>query len=167
LGPIDAEYRLDDHANFHGTDAYLRTFSQGLMRGIVDIFIKPLEMFYGLPVIIRNHQKEDERYRKLLFKNPKYNIGAEEGIRQRYSTEKLLRFWQRSEIDLIQASIDRVIMSTILDFLEGHGVDVSEIRNSTSVIMNSGIIVHQGNVSAQTLAVGDNSSARSIGGQSN
>jgi hypothetical protein len=50
--------------------------------------------------------------------------------------------------------LERVILSSIITFLDAHHIDTSDLRERQTMILNSGIIVQGGDVKAESLAVG-------------
>jgi hypothetical protein len=55
--------------------------------------------------------------------------------------------------------LERTILDAIIEFLDEHNIETSDIKQRQTTILNSGVIVHGGNVTAETLAVGEGSKA--------
>jgi hypothetical protein len=51
--------------------------------------------------------------------------------------------------------LERRVLSLILEFLDDHDVDTSELVERQSIILNSGVMVSGGTLQADNLAVGE------------
>jgi hypothetical protein len=60
---------------------------------------------------------------------------------------------------MINQMLEGEILNTIVEFLEDHDIDTSDVKDRRTMILNSGIIVHGGDVNAQALAVGQQATA--------
>ncbi|MBI2402246.1 MAG: hypothetical protein HYV20_05830, partial [Gemmatimonadetes bacterium] len=61
--------------------------------------------------------------------------------------------------EMYQKAFDRQVLDTMVDFLDARHIDVSDLRDREAVILNTGVIVQGGDVTAQTLAVGTGAQA--------
>ena len=50
--------------------------------------------------------------------------------------------------------VEKEILDAIIDFLEAHDIDTSELRERQSMILNNGVIMSGGTVQAETVAMG-------------
>ncbi|KND58318.1 hypothetical protein BVER_05201 [Candidatus Burkholderia verschuerenii] len=89
-----------------------------------------------------------------------FDYGATDSLRQSLSSDQYKSFFQKADADFYMKSLERTFLSAVLEFLEEHNVDVGDMRDKQSVIVNSGIIVHGGDVKADTLAVGEGAKTR-------
>jgi hypothetical protein len=62
--------------------------------------------------------------------------------------------------DLFNKALEREVLDALIVFLDEHGVDTSDLKERQTTILNSGVIVHGGDVRADSLAVGAGSQAR-------
>jgi len=99
----------------------------------------------------------DRITRKRIERTPNYDYGAEMPIRQEMAGHTYRHYFQSMDGGLYEKALRQRLMETIISFLEYKGVDVSALRESQSTIINSGIMVYGGDVTAQSLSVGKNS----------
>lgn len=97
--------------------------------------------------------------KRLVQENPLYNYGADTSLRGQVASQKYMRYFQKLDFELYIKVVEREILDTIIDFLDSHNIDVSQIRERQTTILNSGVFVQGGNVNAQTMAVGSSAQA--------
>jgi Ca2+/Na+ antiporter len=102
---------------------------------------------------------EDAQLRKEIL-NRRYDYGAEPSVRVEMAGGAYANYFQRMDSDFYQKWFNRCIIDTIIDFLEAHGVDVSALKESRMTIINSGVLVQGGDVTAQNLAVGERATSK-------
>jgi hypothetical protein len=102
--------------------------------------------------------------RTQIKQNPNYNYGADPSIRSEMASQAYLHYYQRMDSELHEKALARRILDTTIDFLESRDVDVSTLKESRTTIINSGVLVQGGDVTAQSLAVGDNAKSAVSGG---
>jgi hypothetical protein len=106
----------------------------------------------------RHSHREDE----LVAENPTYNHGAFTSLRQATASDVYRRYFQKLDKEMYMKILERHILDSIVHFLDDRNIDTSELRETRSQIINSGIIVSGGSsVEANTLAVGQGSTATS------
>jgi hypothetical protein len=103
----------------------------------------------------------DRMLKQEIATNPKHNYGAEVPIRQELSSPGYNHYFQLMDKDFLEKSIFENIYTTLIDSLDAQGVDVSLLKDGGQVIINSGLLVQGGDVTATNLAVGDNAKASS------
>ncbi len=120
----------------------------------------PLLLFGRLIEIAEEHLGRRERARhKDIERNPLFDYGAGQGYRQAFSSSNFKHFFQRADGDFYAKAIESTILDKTISFLDEHHVDTSSLRERQSMILNSGIIVHGGDVKAESLAVGPEAQA--------
>jgi hypothetical protein len=97
---------------------------------------------------------EQRRRCKEIEDNPLFNYGADSSIRQQFSSGQFLHYFQKIDGDFYIKVLEREILDEIVNFLEDHNIDTYDIKERQTTILNSGIIVHGGDVKAESLAVG-------------
>jgi hypothetical protein len=98
-------------------------------------------------------RKEKERCEG-IDNNPQYNFGASGSFREKFSSGYFMHYFQKTDGDFYIKVLERTLLSSIIAFLEEHQIDTSDLRERQNMILNSGIIVHGGDVKAESLAVG-------------
>jgi hypothetical protein len=97
--------------------------------------------------------------RKWIEKGMEFNCGASESVRDMIGGPIYRDFFQRLDRDLCVKIVERRILDSIISFLDDHDIDTSELRERRTTILNNGVIVSGGSISAESLAVGQRASA--------
>jgi len=114
-------------------------------------------------------QKRRQRKRKQreILENPLFNYGAAASLRERVSQSEYRRYFQKLDQEMYAKIIERRIIDSITSFLSNKNVDVSDLKETRSTILNNGVIVSGGSVAANNIAVGNQATANNttVGGQ--
>jgi hypothetical protein len=155
LTPISEKYRQVDkipQLSFRSLGKLLQS----------SVFIGPLCALFS-PLVIgmkiykgieRLFDTEGRQRRTMINDNPLFDYGAETSIRQKFSSDQFTHYFQKIDGDFYIKILEREILDEIVCFLDDHNIDTSDIKERQTTILNSGIIVHGGDVKADSLAVG-------------
>ncbi len=102
---------------------------------------------------------EESRRRRTIDDNLLFNYGSGYSLRHRLSSTQYEHYFQKTDSDFIRKTLESTIIDKIVSFLNDHHVDTSNLRERQTMILNSGIIVHGGDVKAENLAVGSGAQA--------
>jgi hypothetical protein len=101
-----------------------------------------------------------ERSRKRRIKdNPEYNYGAATSIRELAQARHYRKYFQQLDRSLNANLIDRQVLDTITKFLDARNIDISQFDEQRTTILNHGILISGGKLSAGSIAVGKRSRA--------
>jgi hypothetical protein len=92
------------------------------------------------------------------------DYGAAQSIRQRAADRSFGHFFQKMDRSSIEATIRGAIVRGYVDYLDDCGLDTSELREQRNMILNQGIMIERGNLSAGNIAVGTRASVNSPAG---
>jgi hypothetical protein len=109
----------------------------------------------------KNLEKQEKRK---INEQKNYNYGALQSLREDVSSSTYDHFFEKADRELWTKAIQKQLLDSVIEFLEEHSVDTSELRDQSSLIVNSGLIVH-GDVQAGALAVGDKAKAKADPGK--
>ena len=84
------------------------------------------------------------------------NHGATTSLRELAQGTAYRRYFQRIDSEMTTKIVERQLLDSIARFLREHRIDTSELQERQSAILNYGLIVSGGNVSAGSMAVGQN-----------
>lgn len=98
------------------------------------------------------HNREEK---KQILDNPSYDYGADFSLRQWASSDEYQRYFQKLDKEMYFKVLEKNILDSILTFLEERNVDVSEFKQRQTTILNNGVIVSGGTLTANNLAVGE------------
>lgn len=98
--------------------------------------------------------------RRAIRDMPCFNYGVETSLREASSSGSYDRYFQKIDAAMHADILEKEILNTVIEFLEAHNIDTSEVRERSTIIQNSGIIVQGGDVKAESIAVGAQATAR-------
>lgn len=159
LAPLKEEYRkIDAMAEVRSND--LGLFAASAFVGPIRALITPLLLLGRLIELVeaRTGGKERER-RKQIDENILFDYGAGKGHRHALSSNRFEHYFQKADGDFFAKALESIILDRIISFLDEHHIDTSGLRERQNMILNSGIIVHGGDVKAESLAVGTDAKA--------
>jgi hypothetical protein len=102
---------------------------------------------------------EDKERRKFIQKNPLFNYGSVLSLRQTLGSGEYGHYFQKMDGDLFNKALEREVLDSLVGFLDAHGIDTCDLKERQTTILNSGVIVHGGDVRAESLSVGAGSQA--------
>jgi hypothetical protein len=149
--PDPIGYMSDPSEHSFSTD-----LTMSLVGGVIDVISQPILLVFNQQVTIG--KKLAEYYRHVKYRQ--INCGAEPSFRQMINSDSYTHYFQRMEVERIGKEINTIIFETIARVLEDCGIDSGDLRNKGTIIYNSGLLVQSGDVSAQALAVGEGSNAK-------
>lgn len=102
----------------------------------------------------------DEReHRRTIRDSPRYNYGVGTSIREEASSGTYSHYFEQVDTQMYVKMLDVTILDSVIDFLRQHNIDTSDLKERSTMVLNSGIIVHGGDVKAGSLAVGQQAKA--------
>jgi hypothetical protein len=160
LTPLREVYRSVDREPPRTLKRSMVVFFRGAFSGPVQAVIAPFVLGALLVEAIREmFGLEERQHRHAVHDNPRFNFGSAQSVRENVSGGSFTRYFQKQDTAMYSKILQDEIMETILAFLEAHNIDISELKEQRTTILNSGIIVNSGNVNATSLAVGAHSKA--------
>ncbi|MFB6889082.1 zinc finger Ran-binding domain-containing protein [Kitasatospora sp. NPDC056327] len=138
LPPVDRRYHLVDHLLDRPTWRQLAALTAGslavtpgrLARSLLALVTAPRRLLDGF-------FKEQDQRRQIA--RSAFNYGARTSIRQLASDSHFQRYYQQIDRQMYSKIIERRTLDTLIDFLQDHRVDVSELRERQNIIYNGGI----------------------------
>lgn len=105
------------------------------------------------------------RLRRAIREDPGYNYGALQSIRELGTENSWRVYFQKLDKEMHSKVVQQRLIDGLIDFLDDRGIDTSEIKDRGSHILNNGIMVSGGAISAESLAVGDGARANTRKGK--
>lgn len=159
LTPLDGVLRMiDDTVPLKGKE-WFGTILAGLFGGPFLLLAAPFRAYGAIIHWVQEHSNREKERRQLIDMHPRFNYGTTSSLRQALSSGTYHHYFQKIDSDFFGKALERQILDSLVAFLESHGIDTSELRERQTTIMNSGVIVHGGDVNAESLAVGAGSRA--------
>ncbi|MEU7750190.1 hypothetical protein [Micromonospora sp. NPDC049171] len=137
MAPCNERYRLVDADGGTGARAWLRTAIDGARHTPQTIVHAPGNLIRAL-VDMSGYGSRTQRGTSRRRKD----YGAVVSVRDMGSRDKLRNFTQRQDILKFRRLIESRVFAHVLDFLDEHDVDTSEVRAQRATILyNNGILV--------------------------
>jgi len=160
LTPLAAQYRRVDSLSEEHWQKGVGLVILALLAGPFKALVSPLVLFARfqeyLGELFDRKQKERD---KLIDDNPLFNYGTGRSLRESLGSDQFMHYFQKLDGDFYSKVLEREILAAIVNFLDEHDIDTSELKERQSTILNSGIIIHGGDVKAESLAVGSGAQA--------
>jgi len=123
----------------------------------------------AFPVVLLsrlNKALEGSRARR-RFKNQaasefSFDYGATSTIREKASQPEYRRYFQLLDRQAYKSVLEKGLLEAVVEFLDQHNVDTSELKERQSVVLNNGIILSGGSLHADSLAVGHSSAVSTV-----
>jgi hypothetical protein len=161
LTPVSDKYKRIDAVkqNFTFTDnlaLFLQCFLGAPFYYLVSIG-KILSM-----VSENGNSNRDRSLRKEVEENPNFNYGTSTSIRELVSQPHYDDMFQKLDKEMYAKTLEKRILSSIMDFLEQRNIDISEFKQREQSILNNGVIMTGGNMKAENMSVGKNAKTTSF-----
>ena len=152
LPPVDVRYRSSNQSVHTSWSVIFVMVISALVLGpiygfltwlfLLSKFMNSVSQLFGI---------EQRKLRNEVKENPNFNYGVASSLRQDVTGSDYLHYFQKSDREMFVKILDNQILETLLDFLDEHNIDTSQLRERQTTILNSGVI---GNVTGQAVAVG-------------
>lgn len=164
LPPIKQEFSDLVHLpTWRGFRYYVRVFVSKLIASPISWLAGPIQavVLLGRAQTAIAHALFGHPEDKLKVQDETYNYGNVGSLRESFSVNTFHTYFQMLDKDMTVKTCQHVIVNSIVDFLDAHGIDTGDIKERRTQIFNSGVIVSGGTVTAQQLAVGSGASVAS------
>jgi hypothetical protein len=120
--------------------------------GVADAAIAPVRRSFRRRRMMRGARR-----------NAAFDYGTYGGIREEVQSGDYRQYFQKLDRELFAKVIERSLFDAIVAFLDEHDVDVRDLEQRETTILNNGVIVSGGSIHAESLAVGNR--ARALAGR--
>jgi hypothetical protein len=150
LTPVKAEYRRVDGIDPDLTVRQALSIVGRALRLTVPLWLRsPAPMLRPLVQMRREARRLRRVKGDLLF-----DYGAPMTALDRARSTEYTRYFQKLDREMYIKVLERTILDVIVDFLDCHDIDTSELSERRETIINNGIMVPGGSVQAHNVAVG-------------
>lgn len=165
LGPAKEEFRQCDSPP--RVTSMLEVLTSAIYAAVATPFVAVASFLGALgfvPELVRKHLEAD-RLKRRARNDATFDFGAIDSIRQKGSSSNVRRYFQHLDKEMYLKVLERRILDSLVDCLDEHGIETSDLKERQSMILNSGVIV-TGSVNAGTF-VGGQGAKSTIQGISN
>jgi hypothetical protein len=155
LPPLKEEYHKIDRIQPRPTwRQLLKIFPETFLTAIglfqFTIFILIGNLFKS--IIIWNRQRVNQH---LIRENPMFDYGASTSLRELSSSDSYNHYFQKTDGEMYLKLIESQILASIINFLDAHDIDTSDLQTKQNTILNNGVIVAGGSFKTKNLSVGE------------
>jgi hypothetical protein len=160
LPPLREEYHKID--NLRATPDLAGGAELALKAAVGTIPILVMAPFHVLAHLTSGLTRWQERrsMRRTIRANPSFDYGATTSIRQSGMSTSYRRYFQRLDREMYVKTLEQRLLDAIIQFLDEHNVDVSDLVERQTTILNNGVMLSGGSIQAESLAVGTGARAR-------
>jgi Inner membrane component of T3SS, cytoplasmic domain len=100
----------------------------------------PIKVWFGAPFrLLRGYfyTAEQRKLTRIALNNPAFDYGASTSLRQFASDDQYHLFFQKLDEQMFLKIIEKQILETIINFLDAHQIDTTELRQREQVILNN------------------------------
>jgi hypothetical protein len=154
LLPCDGRFRIVDEVGGTGVKAVLHDAARAMVSAPALVASAPANLLRAIV-----DQLSLVPARKLGRLRRGYDYGARAGLRELGASGIVRDHMQTQDIIKYGRVIERRVLAAILDFLEEHGVDITEYRQRSMTILNAGAVATAGgtvNVQGDAVGLQDN-----------
>jgi hypothetical protein len=91
---------------------------------------------------------------KAMLRDPDFDYGAKTTSRELGTDARYNRYFQEVDSQLFEWLLQKQIVDSVIDFLEKHHIDTSELKETRTSLQNMGVIVSGGSVTTQNIIAG-------------
>lgn len=114
-----------------------------LKHGLAALALAPLRLATAINSVLGAGQRvarADRESHELRV----YDFGARHSLRSLAAAPRLQNYLQELDAEKYYKIVERAVTSAVLSYLEQHGVDTSEYRNRTAMVLNNGVLITGG-----------------------
>ena len=108
-----------------------------------------------------SRQVQQARQRREITSALRFNYGATSSPREMVSDPRYHRYFQQLDKELYSKVVEKRLLQAITTFLDAMGVDTGELVERQTTILNQGVYVTGGTVTAESIAAGAGAKAKS------
>jgi hypothetical protein len=155
LTPLEEQYRAVDSMLPMRMSETILALAGSLAVGPVFMLMSPFQLLGRMQMAVNDVLGGQEGHvRQQIERTPLFNYGAKTSLRQSLSSGYYGHYFQKMDGDLYNKLFEHEVLDSLVDFLNAHGVDTSELKERQTTILNNGVMVQGGDVNAESLAVG-------------
>ncbi|MFG2909557.1 hypothetical protein ACGF13_31395 [Kitasatospora sp. NPDC048286] len=138
LPPVKEAYHLVDHLLDRPTWRQLTALARMSLTSMPGRLVRGTGYVLALPFApLLARLTDGDQLRQI--RHSAFNYGSMASIRQLAADSRFHRYYQQIDHQMYTKVVERRILDSLIDFLEEHQVDISELRERQSVIYNGGI----------------------------
>ncbi len=125
-------------------------------------FDGPLKLWFGVParlLRVSRYSAHQQKIARVARNNPAFDYGAATSLRQEASDDEYHLFFQKLDEEMYLKIVEAQILETIIQFLDAHQIDTSDLRARQQTILNNNTYVNGQTVNIGAMATGSGGQA--------
>jgi hypothetical protein len=119
----------------------------------------PFAVAYRLLAPLRRRLRA-RRARLQVRADPSFDYGAAPSVRDELKSKAYRQYFQKLDREMYAKVIERQLLDSMINFLDEHDIDTSELRQRGMTVLNNGVMMSGGKFEAGTVAVGKQAKAQ-------
>ncbi len=151
LPPLRSEFRRIDALAQESSLRQAFTLAQRSFRLTFPLGLRSLLTPVRPLLRVQRRAKSERQVRRDYF----FDYGSRPSALDRARSTRYTRYFQKLDKEMYVKLLDRTLLDGIVEFLDEHDVETSELADRRQTIINNGIMVPGGSVKAHNVAVGE------------
>jgi len=114
------------------------------------VYVELFAYFQGVFFSNTRHQT----WKSEVEANRRYNYGWEFSLREKWSMTSYERYFQMVDKDFLQKMFTGCFFSSLQKYLSDHNIETDQFKQTTTKIINEGVLITGGEIKAENMAVG-------------
>ncbi|HJU29970.1 MAG TPA: hypothetical protein VJ740_00880 [Hyphomicrobiaceae bacterium] len=165
LPPIDVKYRRIDTLEHSPIRAWIGAVFGAIARSPLGLLYAVMGALQHVLELLGIADRGERSERRRIARNPAYNYGAKEAIREIMAARDFHVYFQRVDARQHFTAIDRRILNTLTETLQNAGIDVSSLIGQAQTIINNSTNIVGNTVTGNTgpVTLGDIGAGSTVG----
>lgn len=134
------------------TATIVELLAKSLATAVVRLPLSPMFVLGHVQDRLARRSRRNQ-LRREIAQAPNYDYGAGTSVRE-LASEGYRRYFQLLDKEMYLKVVERRLLDAIVDFLDAHGVDTSEMKRREEAILNQGVIISGGDVKFENTNIG-------------
>jgi hypothetical protein len=157
MPPLRPEFKAIDESEPEMTPGDVIALASGSLVSTIP------SLFRSVPGLLNEMGANNRRERKRRQVQLAHNYGALFSVRDVAADNKYNRYFQVLDDARYVKVVEQRIFRSLVEFLEDHDIDASQLEARTEMLVNNGVMVTGGTLNAQAVAAGANARATAGG----
>lgn len=159
LPPVNERYRSIDELTTYPTFREMRAIVGTALRQTLPLLVAAPGRVVQAMLRPWSRSRQHRDILRSIRELPTFDYGAARSLREIAASSQYRQYFQKLDKDMYVKVIELHLLESLIAFLDEHNIDTTEFNEQRQTILNNGVIVSGGSLSAENLAVGEKSRA--------
>jgi hypothetical protein len=163
LAPVRERYRAVDRLLSEPTGGQVVDLALVSAGRTLSAWLGSVPRMLSLAMAPMNRAGRERRDDRAALNDRTFNYGAGISVREAASDHLYYRYFQQLDNEMYAKLVERRVMDALVEFLESHNIDASDLLQRQTTILNHGVYVTgHGSLKADSVAAGNNAISSAI-----